>query len=71
MTREDLKTKFEASGVSFAEWARQNGFKPNDVHRVVNGLSKAKRGLGHKIAVALGLKPADGSTQNVNHDNSK
>lgn len=71
MTREELKKQFETNGISFAEWARQNGFKPNDVHRVVSGFSKAKRGLGHKIAVKLGLKQPDSGTQNTNQDNFK
>jgi len=56
VTPEQLKADFEARGESFANWARENGYLPNKVYRVVNGLDKAKRGRAHEIAVKLGLK---------------
>lgn len=52
----EIKCRFEREGKSIADWARENGFYPNEVHRVLNGFSKAKRGRGHAIAVALGIK---------------
>ena len=48
-------------------WAAEGGsaspdgtllLRGEEVYRVVNGITKAKRGKGHKIAVELGLKPA-------------
>ena len=56
MTPEQLKVQFENQGKSFAEWARQNGYTPQEVYRVINGFTKAKRGKAHDIAVKLGLK---------------
>lgn len=57
-TAEQLKAQFEAEGKTFTDWARENGYSPSAVCRVINGFSKAKRGLGHEIAVKLGLKPS-------------
>lgn len=57
MTPEEVKAKFQREGKTFTEWAQEHGYRRTDVYRVLNGLSKAKRGLGHEIAVKLGLKP--------------
>lgn len=57
MTPEEVKAKFQSEGKTFTEWAQEHGYRRADVYRVLNGLSKAKRGLGHEIAVKLGLKP--------------
>jgi gp16 family phage-associated protein len=58
LTPEQLKAKFVREGRTFSEWARQNGFPPVEVYKVVNGLSKGRWGRGHDIAVKLGLKAA-------------
>lgn len=58
MTPEQLKDKFERKGMTFAAWARENGYHPQEVYRVVNGFTKGKRGKAHDIAVKLGLKKA-------------
>ncbi len=55
-TPEQVKSEFEARGESFADWAREHGYDRLYVYRVLNGTIKAKRGIGHKIAVKLGLK---------------
>ncbi len=55
-TRE-IKARFEAEGRSIAEWARDNGFSTRTVYAVIRGEMLAKRGVGHRIAVALGIKP--------------
>lgn len=51
-----VKERFEAHGEAIADWARRNGYKPRTVYAVLSGQLKAKRGMSHKIAVALGLK---------------
>jgi len=51
-----VKARFEAEGVSIAEWARANGFSRTLVYRVLDGDMACRRGQAHKIAVALGLK---------------
>lgn len=55
-TAEQVKNEFEAKGESFADWAKQHGYDRFYVYRVLNGTIKAKRGIGHEIAVKLGLK---------------
>ncbi len=56
MTKNEVKARFEAEGISVAEWARVNGFNCFTVYRVLSGSVKCVRGEGHRIAVALGLK---------------
>lgn len=56
ITPEKLKAKFRAEGRTFKDFATENGWHYYEVVRVVNGINKARRGNGHKIAVALGLK---------------
>lgn len=56
LTPEQVKANFEREGKTFSQWAEEKGFRSTDVYKVVNGLSKAKRGIGHQIAVELGLK---------------
>ncbi len=52
----DFKALLEENGLSIADWARKNGFNVRTVYAVLNGELKAKRGIGHKIAVAAGIK---------------
>ena len=59
LTPEQLKAKFARQGVTFSGWAKENGYSPAEVYRVVNGFSKCKYGKSHRIAVQLGLKAAE------------
>lgn len=65
-TAEQLKARFQAEGQTVAGWARENGYGHMQVYQVLNGTVKGKYGMGHEIAVKLGLKPAPGTqtTQN-------
>jgi gp16 family phage-associated protein len=54
---EAARAAFYDRGEDVASWARARGFRPANVYRVLSGQSKAKRGEGHRIAIALGLKP--------------
>ncbi len=56
MTTDQVKARFAAEGVSIAEWARARGYNLRTVYSVLNGRRKCNRGIGHKIAVDLGLK---------------
>lgn len=58
MTPEQIKRQFRERGITFTDWAKQNGFDRNDVYRVLNGQLKGHYGTGHRIAVALGMKSA-------------
>ncbi|HIE4801240.1 TPA: DNA-binding protein [Serratia marcescens] len=55
-TPDQVKQLFRQNGWTFNQWAAENGYNPTDVYRVLNGLTKAKYGKGHEIAVKLGLK---------------
>lgn len=55
-TPQDVKEEFLRTGTSSAEWARVHGFDPATVNQVINGRNAGTRGVGHKIAVLLGLK---------------
>ncbi len=57
MTPDQLKQQFRANGTTFTQWAKDNGYRPNQVLRVLNGFDKGSRGAAHDIAVKLGLKP--------------
>lgn len=55
---EEARRRFFISGESVAEWARERGFSLQLTYAVLNGRLRARRGESHRIAVALGLKPA-------------
>lgn len=55
-TSDQVKADFHRAGMTFKQWAEDNGYPYNEVYRVVNGQSKAKYGRAHEIAVKLGLK---------------
>lgn len=59
--REAIKRWFEDNGVSVTNWAAERGFKRNQVYDVLNGRATGRRGVAHRIAVALGLKPGAGT----------
>jgi gp16 family phage-associated protein len=59
MTAEQVKQKFNREGKTFMKWARENGYRPQDVYRVLNGQAKARYGIGHEIAIKLGIKNAE------------
>jgi|GEM_PF-369550 len=56
---ERIKQGFRDRGQTISDFARENGWKPHAVYRVLNGFDKANYGKAHQIAVALGMK--DGS----------
>lgn len=62
-TPEQVRREFAHAGVSIRSWAKKNGFDPVHVYSVLNGRIKAKYGIAHAIAVALGLK--DGEISSV------
>lgn len=52
----EVRSLFEVSGISVAEWSREHGFPSALVYRVLRGEAKCRRGETHKIAIALGIK---------------
>jgi len=55
-TPDQVKQAFRAKGVTFTQWAKDNGYTRHAVYRVLNGFDKAHYGKAHEIAVKLGLK---------------
>jgi gp16 family phage-associated protein len=55
---EDVRRVFYESGTTVTDWARERGFDRGLVYSILNGRCLARRGASHRIAVALGLKPA-------------
>lgn len=58
MTPVQVKTHFQQHGITVTQWAKENGYSREAVYRVLNGITKAKYGQAHEIAVKLGLKPS-------------
>ncbi len=58
-TRQEVRDDFIRKGISMASWSRKNGFSPVTVFEVLNGSNAATRGVGHKIAVTLGIKEGE------------
>ncbi len=52
----NFKSYLADNGLSIADWARERGYNVRTVYAVLNGELKARRGIGHKIAVDAGLK---------------
>lgn len=56
LTPDQVRERLRNQGKTLTEWAFERGYRRQDVYRVMGGQSKALFGLGHEIAVALGLK---------------
>ncbi|CAM5787553.1 DNA-binding protein [Ottowia pentelensis] len=56
LTTDQVKAKFRANGMTFTDWAREHGYSPRKVIRLLNGYEKGRYGQSHEIAVKLGLK---------------
>lgn len=54
----EARAALEACGISVRSWAAANNFSAATVYAVLNGRSRARWGESHRVAVALGLKPA-------------
>ncbi len=58
MQADQVRAKLKNEGVNVKDWAIERGFKPTAVYHILNGCNKGRRGNAHRIAVALGIKPA-------------
>lgn len=56
LSPDQVRDLMSASGVTVAEWARQNGFSSGLVYQVLDGRRKCVRGQSFRIAVALGIR---------------
>jgi len=55
-TAQQVRAEFRRKGISIGSWADSNGFSRASVNQVLTGRNAASVGVGHKIAVMLGLK---------------
>ena len=55
-TPQDIKNEWRYAGITMSDWARKHGFCKATVSQVLNGRNTASRGVGHRIAVQLGIK---------------
>jgi gp16 family phage-associated protein len=55
-TPEQVRAEFLREGMTLSGWASANGFDKATVNQVLRGHNKATRGVGHRIAVMLGIK---------------
>lgn len=63
MTPDQVKKILSEHGMSVRDFAKKHGFSDSLVYAVLAGKNKATRGESHRIAVALGLKPAPKTTE--------
>jgi gp16 family phage-associated protein len=66
-THKEVKEEFDRTGTSVAEWARKHRFTYSSVCDVLHNRNKGKRGEGHCIAVALGLKEGSVTAEKKSH----
>lgn len=56
-TPDQVRQRLRSEGKPLSQWARENGYAPQKVYRVMAGIDKGYYGDAHTIAVKLGLKP--------------
>lgn len=55
-TNAEIRAWFIERGITVTQWAAQHGFPRGQVYAVLNGRNKGSWGMGHRIAVTLGIK---------------
>lgn len=58
-TPQEVRADWLRKGMSQNDWARKHGFGNVTVSQVLNGRNAGSRGVGHKIAVLLGIKDGE------------
>lgn len=58
LSGDEVKTRLRERGETLKSWAMKNGYPYQAVSDVVRGKSRASYGMGHRIAIALGMKRA-------------
>ena len=56
LTAEEAKTRLHERGTTLKAWAESNGYPYGTVSQVVRDINRGTYGMGHRIAVALGMK---------------
>ena len=58
LTPAQVRQAFIEDGVTVTEWAAKHGYSRQAVYAALNGRARGLRGEAHRVAVALGLRPA-------------
>ncbi len=58
-TPAEVRANFLRKGISQAQWARAHEVDVATVSQVISGKNAGTRGVGHKVAVLLGLKDGE------------
>lgn len=58
-TAQEVRNDFLRKGQSIGSWADKHGFDRTTVNQVLTGRNAATRGVGHQIAVLLGIKDGE------------
>lgn len=56
---QQVREEFLRRGKSIGSWADEHGFDRATVNQVLTGRNAATRGVGHRIAVLLGIKDGE------------
>lgn len=56
LTREAFRQRLEERGQTVTDWASNHGFSREQVYAFLAGRTKGKRGISHRLAIALGVK---------------
>lgn len=56
LTPAEFREQLIANGMTLKQWAENNGFDTHYCTRVLGGSIKGQYGMGHTIAVAMGIK---------------
>ncbi len=56
LSAEEVKTRLREQGKTLKQWAQERNYPYATVSNVVRGVNRASFGMGHRIAVELGLK---------------
>jgi gp16 family phage-associated protein len=59
-TPQDIREEWFRKGITQGQWSREHGFAGSAVSQVLAGKNRCRKGTGHRIAIALGLKSIDG-----------
>lgn len=58
-TPKQVKAEYRAKGIPLSHIAKEQGWFPQDIYKVLNGMARCNYGKPHEIAVYFGLKHAD------------
>lgn len=56
LSGDEVKTRLRERGETLKSWATKHGYPYQTVSDVVRGKSRCNYGMGHRIAIALGMK---------------